>query len=124
MRITYQSKIIPVQKLNQKQLTFQKSWFSKFPWLHYSTSLGSVLCHICMVAKNKNIIEISKCGDDAFCMKGFSNCKKAIEKFSAHEKSNFHRVAASNLKYVKTQAPVISKIQSGDLKEQHDAREP
>ena len=104
-------------------MKFQKQWFIKFPWLHFNISLGSVLCHICMVAKSKKITDLTKCNKDAFTSKGYSNWKKAMEKFSAHEKSNYHRLAASNLKYVKTEAPVISKINIGYLKEQEEARE-
>ena len=68
------------------------------------------------------IVELSKKCDDAFCSKGFSNGKKALENIYLYEKSCFHQLASYNLKYLKNEAPVIAKLDTAARNEQLKAR--
>ena len=36
--------VIPVQRLSSRAIHFQKDWFQKYQWLHYSSDLKKVIC--------------------------------------------------------------------------------
>jgi len=112
---------IPKQKLSKRVLIFQSSWFKDFPWLHYSPQLQSVLCFHCAKADSLGYLKLASKPDGAFISTGFSNWKKAIEKFSAHESSHTHSYAVSQLQQCKT-APVIAQVSKQKEKQQQDAR--
>ncbi|XP_041379510.1 zinc finger MYM-type protein 1-like, partial [Gigantopelta aegis] len=57
-----------------------------------------------------------------FVVRGFTNWKKAIEKFDAHAKSNSHRLSLENINFHKTQQSVSAQISSGVLADQGQAR--
>ncbi|XP_008183715.1 zinc finger MYM-type protein 5-like [Acyrthosiphon pisum] len=63
---------------------FKEIWFTQFKWLEYSVTLDSAFCFFC-----RAFYKIGKM-DDAFTCKGYSNWKKAIEKFNNHQKSIMH----------------------------------
>jgi hypothetical protein len=90
---------IPPQQLSKKVLTFQEHWYKEFPWLHYDPAKLGVLCHLCLLAKSRNLAELAKFSEDTFTSHGFSNWKKALEKFRAHEKSHAHRLSKENLHF-------------------------
>ncbi|XP_041351026.1 zinc finger MYM-type protein 1-like [Gigantopelta aegis] len=113
---------IPSQKLAKKNLKFQQRWFSNYHWLHFDSKTGGVLCHVCITAKRKKLSELTNCGEESFVARGFTNWKKAIEKFDAHEKSNSHRLSLENIKFHKTQQSVSAQISSGVLADQGQAR--
>ncbi|QQP37555.1 Zinc finger MYM-type protein 1, partial [Caligus rogercresseyi] len=68
--------------------SFKSAWFGKWKWLHY--------------LKDKGLIqEEKKRADAVFIRGGFSNWRKATNKFKEHERSTFHlgavnKVAALN----------------------------
>ena len=53
----------------------------------------SVICYICANQEFSGNLRSEK--DTAFISKGYSNWKKAIEKFEDHQKSNRHKTAVS-----------------------------
>ncbi|CAI6369832.1 unnamed protein product [Macrosiphum euphorbiae] len=63
---------------------FREIWFTQYKWLEYSIALDSAFCFFCRAFYKSNKM------DDAFTCKGYSNWKKAIEKFNNHQKSNIH----------------------------------
>uniref|UniRef100_H3AD30 DUF4371 domain-containing protein n=1 Tax=Latimeria chalumnae TaxID=7897 RepID=H3AD30_LATCH len=66
-------------------------------WLHYSMELEAVIWYVYTKEQctlGENIIKGHK--DDAFLSLGFSNWKKAKERFSIHQKSLKHRAAIMN----------------------------
>ena len=97
---------IPTQKLAKKVLTFQQSWYKAFPWLHYDATKRGVLCHVCLTAKSRKLSDLAKYSEDTFTSKGFSNWKKALEKFRAHEKCVAHRLSKENLCFATTSKSV------------------
>ena len=110
---------IVTQTLANRTLSFQEKWFKDFPWLNYSPSVSGVLCFYC----SKGVSHQSWFGhraDAAFTSSGFKNCKKAIEKFTAHQNSEAH------LRYVSVSAtqpnPVSAQLSSTWGKQQEVAR--
>jgi len=90
---------LPVQKLNNRTLTFQISWFKTFPWLHcpITKHIRGVICFFCGKAAKVNVLGLAKNQDDAFVSRGFCTWEHAIQKFRAHEKSSAHLHAVSQL---------------------------
>jgi len=100
--------MIPPQQTNNRTLRFQKSWFVKYPWLHWNCR--SVVCFYCADISPKNAKE------NAFISQGFCNWKKALEKFQEHERSNVHRDCAAKHK-LKGSAGKLLASMSESLKE-------
>ena len=61
-----------------------------------TTSL-SIFCHICCLAKQKGLVSFPKHPKIPFVDGGFTNWKKALERFQGHEKSISHREAVSKI---------------------------
>ncbi len=86
MIMTYTKRNQPDPKVLQKQvmkvrtLTFQKSWYEKYPWLHVSMGTDGVLCFHCSKYFKTGKPAQAKSIDPAFVSKGFKNWKKALEK--------------------------------------------
>ena len=77
-------KVILVNKRNH----FCSSWYVSYPWLNYQDS-DSVLCFHCHVAERRHLpVSLNK--DDAFIKEGYTNWKKAIERFDKHDKCKSH----------------------------------
>ena len=74
----------PMQMFGNQQRAFCPFWYSKYSWLHYQESNDSVLCFHCLVADPRKQPEISLNKDYVFCKNGFSNWKKALERFEKH----------------------------------------
>lgn len=79
-----------VQQLSSKTLRFQLSWFSKFPWLHFSSMTKGVLCFYCSKAEALGSLNLVSKRERVFTVEGYKNWKKAIEKFKAHESTSCH----------------------------------
>ena len=65
---------------------------------------------------------MARCADDAFTVKGFSNWKKAIEKFTAHQKTSTHAISHSNLNFLATRDDVDAQLSTHHRSEQRNAR--
>ena len=84
---TYQ---FPKREFGKKTLvkrSFQPSWYTKWPWLHYMEDQDAVLCFICAKASLEKKIHWSSNADSAFISTGFSNWKDATVKFANHASS-------------------------------------
>ena len=82
------------QQLNWKKSysqSIQASWYEKYPWITVCTSCYKVFCHTCRIAKQMGLITSFK--SSIFVDDGFSNWKKAIEKFRGHKRSDSHKEA-------------------------------
>ena len=73
--------------------SFQPSWFTKWPWLHYVEERDVALCFMCARANSEKKIQWSSNVDLAFVSKGFSNWKDANGKFAVHASSKCHKEA-------------------------------
>lgn len=100
----------------------QSKWFDKYCWLHYVNEKDVVLCYPCALAcqtkKRKTILH----SQDAFIDIGFQNWKKAIERFSIHEKSENHRSSIEFFQLRENSRPVISLLTEQSVNEQEEAR--
>ena len=67
---------------------FRKEWFKDSVWLEYSQTRDSALCYACRHFGLGNV-------RSAWCTTGFSNWKKAVEKFSGHNCSETHNHAVA-----------------------------
>lgn len=73
--------------------SIQPSWYKKYQWISVCTSSFKVYCHICCSARDRGLVTFSKRYNLAFVKGGFSNWKKALQRFSEHEKSEMHQEA-------------------------------
>jgi hypothetical protein len=78
-------------------LKFQKSWYQKYPWIHYDVKLNGVLCFTCLKAESLNVCNLVRKREDTFTKTGFRNWKKALEKFTEHDRCAAHRFAREQL---------------------------
>ena len=79
----------------------------------YAKPQGITKCHYSLLRQLSSI----KC----FVEDGFSNWKKILEKFQAHEKSDFHRAAVSLTSWKEKQS-VSQLISSGYVKQMEENR--
>lgn len=107
--------------LNKIRRKFQTNWLCKYTWLEYNSESDKALCSICKQAYSQNMLLFST-KKDSFLIKGFSNWKKGVEKFLAHEKSQCHKEAV--MKTVSaTNVNVLSQLQNKCQMEMIEARE-
>ena len=62
--------------------SFQKSWFTKWKWLHYVTERDTVLCFSCCKAMEKGLRHHNR-KTSSFIVGGFCNWRKATTKFAS-----------------------------------------
>ena len=78
--------------------SIQTSWYEKHKWISVCTaSTYKVFCHVCRQAKAQKLITFSKQCNSAFVEEGFTNWKKALQRFKEHEKSVMHQEAVMKL---------------------------
>lgn len=82
----------PLHTIGKQKRAFCSSWYQSYPWLHYQEATDSVLCFHCHVA-DMRCLPVTQNKDQAFSKSGFSNWKKAIEKFNKHERTISHHQA-------------------------------
>lgn len=59
---------------------FQSSWFERFPWLHISLTVKSVLCYPCARANCLSLLSLNTKMEQTFVSTGFSNWKKVCQR--------------------------------------------
>lgn len=105
-----------------KCLTFQKSWFGTFPWLHYASEVSGVVCFYCAAARQQEFLKPSRQpAPDAFTVAGFTNWRKAKEKFAKHENSEGHKNAVYQYSNLQSTS-VRDQISTQTRKQQEVAR--
>ena len=81
----------PQRIIGKQKRSFCSTWYRKYQWLHYQEHDDIVLCFYCHIAEKRHL-PISSNKDRAFTTSGFSNWKKAIERFNKHESSlSYHQ---------------------------------
>lgn len=104
---------------NKKVRFFQREWYKSFDWLSLCSTRYKVFCTTCMKAQTKTLVSLNVKSEEAFTTEGFSNWKKAIERFQQHEKSAFHREASMKIAILDSKQPdIVSKINSQKEKDQ------
>lgn len=107
------------KSIGQQRRRFLSSWTDKFPWLNYNAERDIVLCNVCKAVRKRNLLMCSK-KDAAFLDKGFSNWKKAIEKFESHESSDCHKEAVLKFANYKSEinvSAILSTEKARQMKE-------
>lgn len=84
----------------------QPTWYKEFPWISVCSSTLKIYCSICREAKSKDLITFSRNYKAAFIENGFTNLKKARERFHDHESSNVHAEAIMKLGATKSASSV------------------
>ena len=79
-----------------KKAYFQNSWHLKYSWLHWDEKIKDILCIKCVNLKNDEINMQTK-GEPEFRKCGFTNWKKALQKFNNHEVSDMHEYACKTV---------------------------
>ncbi|XP_078022036.1 uncharacterized protein LOC144461936 isoform X1 [Epinephelus lanceolatus] len=100
----------------ERTLTFQKAWYEKY----VSMGTEGVLCFHCSKYFKTGKPAQAKSIDPAFVSTGFQNWKKALEKFSMHEKSEGHKVAVTTAAY--ETRPVTTQLSSAVSTQQAENR--
>jgi hypothetical protein len=99
--------IIHPKRTKTQNINFQQKWFIDYPWLTYETSLSAVLCHDCNRAYSMGMMTLAKKKEEAFTVAGFSNWKKAKERFESHMRTDAHKHAVSVLKAQEQQSVIV-----------------
>lgn len=95
----------PQKVFSNVKRSFRPAWFKNFEWLEYSISKDAAFCFCCYLFGNSNRV-------DAFTKNGFSNSKKAIERFQEHvgASNSAHNDARIQLQGFKNQRQSVSHI--------------
>ena len=80
----------PLREVGKQKRAFNPKWFDQFKFLHCREGSDSVVCHTWAIADKRNLLNIDTKKERTFIETGFSNWKKAIEKFRAHASSAAH----------------------------------
>ena len=83
----------PKKAYGKQFRSFQTSWFDLFPWIHYNEENDSILCFICAKKNEKNYLLPATKKEQAFISTGYSNWKKALQRFKEHQCSECHRLS-------------------------------
>ena len=94
--------------------SIQSSWYTKYQWISVCMASFKVYCNICCSARKRGLVKFGY--NLAFVEGGFSNWKKALQRFSEHEKNEIHREALTKV------SSLTKSVDVGvQLSTQHDA---
>lgn len=102
-------------------LTVQQHWFKTYTWLHCDLNTGNVFCHTCIKAMKNGLVKLDSSHETNFLVEGYSNWKKALEKFKKHQSSDLHRMCALKL-LDSRQESVLNHLNKHVSQEQFNAR--
>ncbi len=72
-------KVLQKQVMKNRTLTFQKSWYEKYPWLHVSMGTDGVLCFHCSKYFKTGKPAQAKSIDPAFSVMDLKTGKKHLK---------------------------------------------
>ena len=113
--ITHQPTKLEQSKVKGHQLysrSIQPTWYTKYQWISVCISSYKVFCNICCSARKRGLVKFSKRYNLAFVEEGFSNWKKALQRFAEHEKSEMHRESLAKLSSIKRAVDVGVQLSS------------
>ena len=79
--------VYPKREFGKKTIvrrSFQPSWFTNWPWLHYCEDSDVVFCHTCVSALRQKKMQLNR-GDVSFVSKRFSSWKEGTIGFKNHK---------------------------------------
>lgn len=106
--ILQQTKVTIKRKNKTITRAVQGNWFDDFPWLTLCTTRKNVFCFFCRKAVKRKVLMLSKNAELAFSKNGFSNWKKAMNRFREHENSSAHKEAELNIRRLQSGAMAVS----------------
>lgn len=111
-----------------RNLKFQLSWLTSFPWLAYSPSEDAAYCRICVSFVKKNIGKGGHQSTNFLVQNGFRSWKKALEKFKEHQDKNYHKDAmedALNFKmvYENKKEDIVNELDKSRKRQQIENRQ-
>ena len=117
--IKFQLNLLTAKKKQGKQCrTFQRKWFLDHKWLSYCVTQKVGYCFYCRKMYNQGELTFNKRSDGAFIFNGFSNWKKARQKFKEHENSQCHREACMMYAALRQPSVVALARTSGEEEQQ------
>ena len=72
--------------------SFQRDWYRRYPWLHYSVEKDAAFCFYC--CKYLETHDISEQVEPVFTVTHFRNWKRTLESkkgFAKHQSSGLHK---------------------------------
>jgi Domain of unknown function (DUF4371) len=104
-----------------KQWRFQPYWFNSTNG--YATrSLQCAVGFSCAKAHRGGLLDLAKCAETTFISTGFTNWKRALEKFKLHKTSISHRHSVSQLSQLHLQSSINGLPSKQILDDQQAAR--
>ena len=103
-----------LQGMCRNGCNFVPTWFKQYPWLTLCRTKRSAYCIYCRSASKHGLLGFSKNASTAFVEDGYTNWKKARQKFSSHESSLVHEEA--KLKWSSLNQPSIIECLSSEMK--------
>ena len=76
----------------------------------FNSAGGFVLCRICQECDEKKLFKFSTKKEQTFIADGFSNWRKALQKFKVHESSECHREAAAKIAEMQKGTNVLGQL--------------
>jgi len=105
---------------------FQEHWRTKYNWITYDAERDCVYCGTCKKAVEMKMPLPTQSREKdsyaAFVENGFSNWKKALDRFFSHERSEFHKAAVSMIVSSSGSSSVASKLSAQQQKDMADSR--
>ena len=105
---------------------YQPKWAEKYNWLSFDTLKNCVYCSECKKAVQMSMpLPKSSREKDSyltFVENGFSNWKKALDRFQSHENSEFHRAAISMVRSAAATYTVSNQLDKMKQKDSIDSR--
>ena len=89
---------------------FNPDWLDQFKWLVLCKTYTKGFCQICRYAIRNKLPTFSKNGEPAFTTSGFTNWKKGKERFTSHQKSEFHRECLMKTTQLKNATPINAQV--------------
>lgn len=81
----------PIRHFGSKKLKFQLTWLQKWEWLSYSKKSDAAFCRYCVFFCQEGVGKGSHEKLGSLVTTPFFKWKDAIEKFTSHTKSHYHR---------------------------------
>ena len=110
------------QKFGEKNgyRSFQVQWYKDYPWLTLCITTKKAFCLYCRLYYEQKQLCLSKNIEPAFIRDVFSNWKKAIQRFDAHQRSAGHK--ESIFKFSRQLAPGINEQINTEFKKLQQMR--
>ena len=86
-----------MEKASVKGPSKKAAWYKQFKWLVLCTSRMKAFCFCCRFSTSRKLVTSSSKAEEAFTVTGFSNWKKAVQKFNEHEICHAHKEVVLNI---------------------------